>query len=230
MRPSPISKASVCASWSKRSIVLPTSDRTDTGGASRHADGGAKRPPFLRSARGTRLENGQRMRSSTVALSLFLLLAACGGSTSSAPSGSSGSSGSSGTSTPDSFVGIYHLDQVDATNLELRADGLYQWSIEGCDFGGGQCGTWKADDEGNIVLESGSAAVEWSYDGSFKQVVQTLTIKKNGGDVTVLGVTDKGKSFEQSWKKGRSCAICGNVGPTGQEECSAPLPKVCGGP
>ena len=61
--------------------------------------------------------------------------------------------------------------------------------------------------------------------------MQTLTVKKNGDDVTVLGVTDAGKAFEQSWKKGRSCAVCGgNLGPTGQEACSAPLPKVCGGP
>jgi hypothetical protein len=127
-------------------------------------------------------------------------------------------------------LGTYHLDQVDATNLDIRADGSYQWSIEGCDFGGGQCGTWKQNDAGNLVLESGSAEIEWSYDGSFKQPLRTLSVKKNGEDVSVVGETKDGKTFTQSWKKGRSCAVCGgNLGPTGQEACSTPLPKVCGG-
>lgn len=171
------------------------------------------------------------MRTSLHALSFFLLLAACGGSTESTPTGSSGSSGSSGaTPTAAELVGTYHLAQVDATNLDVRADGTYQWSIEGCDFGGGQCGTWKTNEEGALVLESGGADIEWSYGGSFRQVMQTLTVKKNGEDVTVFGVTKTGKSFEQSWTKGRSCALCGgNLGPTGQEACLTPLPKVCGG-
>ncbi len=169
------------------------------------------------------------MRSSLRALPLLLLLVACGGSTDATPTGSSGSSG--GTATGAALVGTYHLSEVDATNLDVRSDGTYQWSIEGCDFGGGQCGTWTTKDEGTIVLESGGADIEWSYGGSFRQVVKTLTVKKNGEDVTVVGVTSAGESFEQPWTKGRSCAVCGgSLGPTGQEACGTPLPKVCGGP
>lgn len=165
-------------------------------------------------------------RSIPVVSLLLLLAAACGGSTSATPAGSSGTA-----TDAEALVGTYRLDQVDATNLEIRADGFYQWSIEGCDFGGGQCGTWKTDASGNVVLESGDADIEWSYGGSFKQIVRTIQLKKSGDDVTVLGVTDTGKSFEQSWKKGRSCAVCGgNLGPTGQEACATPLPKICTGP
>lgn len=174
------------------------------------------------------------MKLSTALFSLcFVAVAACGGTTSDTTSGSSGSSGS--TPTPSSpngsaVVGIYHLDQVDATNLEIRSDGSYQWSIEGCDFGGGQCGTWKSNAEGVLALESGSAPVEWSYGGSFRAELTRLAVKKDGDDVLVLGETKDGKSFEQSWKKGRSCALCGGqLGPTGQEACSTPLPKICKG-
>ena len=43
-----------------------------------------------------------------------------------------------------------------------------------------------------------------------------------------MGETSDGESFTQTWKKGRSCAICGGQeGPMGQQACSTPLPKMC---
>jgi hypothetical protein len=178
------------------------------------------------------------MRFLTSCLSLSLLLSACGGSVEQASvTGEPRSSTptkeaapSAPPSAPTDLVGIYHLTQVDATNLELRADGTYTWTIEGCDFGGGQCGTWKAGLGGAVVLEADKDEMEWMHDGSFKRRVKTLRVEKDGAKgVTVQGITDDGEAFKQSWSAGRACAICGgNLGPTGQEECDAPLPDVCG--
>lgn len=173
-------------------------------------------------------------------LSVLLLLAsgacttliACGGATD--PSGESTSSGSSGVSpsspiSPEAgpLVGVYHLAQVDATNLEIRADGAFQWTIEGCDFGGGQCGSWTRQD-GKLVLSGGPPGLEWSYAGSFAAKLRALVVTKNGDDLLVAGQTVDGEAFTQTWKKGRSCAVCGGqLGPTGQESCTTPLPKMC---
>lgn len=166
------------------------------------------------------------LRSALLGFSLVAsacLASACGGGTGKPASGAT-------LSAAPLPLGTYHLDQVDATNLDLRADGTYQWSIEGCDFGGGQCGTWKQDDAGNLLLTGGSAEIVWTFEGSFKQPMRTLAVKKDGEDVTVVGETKGGKQVSQKWKKGRRCAVCGgNVGPTGQEACDTPLPNVCGG-
>lgn len=174
------------------------------------------------------------IRRCFVVMLLASALAACGGSTESSGASSSGSSGasSSGASpTPSGApvaLGIYHLDQVDATNLEIRADGAFQWTIEGCDFGGGQCGAWT-ERNGKLVLSGGPQGLEWTHAGSFKQRMQTVTVTQSGDDVTVSGTTNDGESFTQTWKKGRSCAVCGGqLGPTGQEACTVPLPQQCG--
>jgi hypothetical protein len=153
--------------------------------------------------------------------SFALLLVACGGTTT--PSESA--PGSPEAEAPT--VGVYHLDQVDATNLEIRADGAFQWTIEGCDFGGGQCGSWEKKD-GKLVLSGGPPGLEWSHDGSFKAKLRALVVTRDGDDLLVAGQTETGESFTQTWKKGRSCAICGGqLGPTGQELCDAPLPSKC---
>jgi hypothetical protein len=171
-------------------------------------------------------------------VSSVLGLAACGGGTADVGGtpggGTSPAPGGTSTATPatpaapDPVVGIYHLSQVDATNLELRADGTYRWTIEGCDFGGGQCGYWKKALSGEVMLSAGDADLEWSWDGSFKQKMRWLSVTKTADGVRVVGETSSSQKVTQDWKTGRSCAVCGgNLGPTGQKECTEPLPEVC---
>lgn len=129
---------------------------------------------------------------------------------------------------PDPVVGVYHLSQVDATNLQLDADGTFRWTIEGCDFGGGQCGTWTKNASGEIMLSAGDAELEWSWDGSFRQGMRWLRVSKTADGVHVEGETTSSEHVTQEWEAGRSCAVCGgNLGPTGQNECTDPLPDVC---
>lgn len=129
---------------------------------------------------------------------------------------------------PDPVVGVYHLSQVDATNLQLDADGTFRWTIEGCDYGGGQCGRWTKDAAGEIMLSAGDAELEWSWDGSFKQGMRWLRVSKTSDGVHVEGETTSSEHVRQEWKAGRACAVCGgNLGPTGQSECNDPLPDVC---
>ncbi|MBX3191064.1 MAG: hypothetical protein KF819_28970 [Labilithrix sp.] len=174
------------------------------------------------------------MRTTFLALpfSLLFVLGACGGTTSegaSAPSESiSGSAQAAPSESVSTTFGIWHREQVDATNLEIKPDGTFLWSIEGCDFGGGGCGRWQADAEG-IVLQplEGNVSFEWSHQG-FKDRVRFIRIKREGETVAIRGMIVDGESFTQTWKSGRSCAICGgSLGPTGQEACSTPLPAVC---
>jgi hypothetical protein len=180
------------------------------------------------------LDRSLSLRSTALALVACAALFACGGATDATGTSSSGSSGvipspsASSPFAPDTkLLSVYHLDQVDATNLELRPDGSFQWTIEGCDFGGGQCGGWAKQDD-KLVLSGGPPGLEWSYGGSFKQRVTALVATKKGDDLVVSGLTASGESFTQLWKQGRSCALCGGqLGPTGQSACSDPLPKMC---
>lgn len=172
--------------------------------------------------------------------SLSLSFLACGGAVDGASStgSSGGSSGAApapssptkeGARPPAGVVGVFHLSRVDATNLEIRADGFYKWSIEGCDFGGGQCGYWKTGEGGKSIILDGGPATEWSHDGSFKARVTQLRVTPDGqGGVEVQGITTGAESFRQTWEGGRVCAVCGgSLGPTGQEACDAPLPDIC---
>ena len=183
-------------------------------------------------SRGGMMSVASLVRSGRLFFAAPLVLVACGGSTEPTATSSSSSSGSSGqetskTSAAAAAIGIYHLDQVDATNLEIRADGAFQWTIEGCDFGGGQCGSWT-EANGKLALSGGPPGLEWSHDGSFKARVTDIVVTKTGEDLLVSGLTKDGRAFTQTWKKGRSCAICGGqLGPTGQQECSTPLPREC---
>jgi hypothetical protein len=177
------------------------------------------------------------LRSAAFALALAAVpcaaLVACGSATDSTVTSSGGSSGVAPSPAPSSaspdttLLNVYHLDQVDATNLELRPDGSFQWTIEGCDFGGGQCGGWTKKNDA-FVLSGGPSGLEWSYGSSFKERVTALEASRAGDDLVVSGVTASGEAFTQTWKKGRSCALCGGtLGPTGQAACRDPLPSVC---
>lgn len=130
-------------------------------------------------------------------------------------------------------VGTWHLQQVDATNLEIKSDGTFRWSIEGCDFGGGDCGTWTLDPDGLGIRLNGTreGGFTWSSDGSFKTPVTSLRVTRTN-DASAVLVTDPNDASaskpSQRWESGRVCAICGgNLGPTGQQKCSEPLPDVC---
>jgi hypothetical protein len=155
-----------------------------------------------------------------------VVFGACGGGVDGGASSETAGNAPNAPEPPDPVLGTYHLTQVDATNLQLTADGVYRWTIEGCDFGGGQCGHWTKNDKGEILLTA--ERLEWSWDGSFKQSMRWLKVKPTAEGVHIEGETDAYEHVEQDWAKGRSCAVCGgNLGPTGQKLCDAPLPDVC---
>ena len=174
--------------------------------------------------------------------SLFVLaLVACGGSAEStsssspspSPSGSSsseppGTEGPPYSSKPDE-AGVFHKEQVDATNLRIDSNFHFAWTISGCDFGGGDEGRWESHSEGGILLlpNTGSEFFEWSHEG-FKDRALSLRLTHEGTDVKITGKMEDGSIITQTWKGGCACAVCGgNLGPTGQETCKAPLPEIC---
>jgi hypothetical protein len=181
-----------------------------------------------------------------IASLLVLALVACGGSaesvsdpsssTAPAPSGSS----SQGPGNPESpegpyygsdpkQAGVFHKEQVDATNLRIDSNYHFEWTISGCDFGGGDEGRWESHTEGGIVLlpNTGKTYFEWSHEG-FKDRAVSLRLTREGDDVKIAGSMEDGTVISQTWKGGCACAVCGgNLGPTGQEECKAPLPEIC---
>ena len=62
---------------------------------------------------------------------------------------------------------MFHKEQVDATNLRIDSNYHFEWTISGCDFGGGSEGRWESHPEGGIVLlpNTGSDFFEWSHEG-----------------------------------------------------------------
>lgn len=167
-----------------------------------------------------------------VTLGVSILLFACGGATSTGSSAAPAEDGGVLETAPDESVtstfGIWHRAQVDATNLEIKADGTFRWTIEGCDFGGGDCGVWKAHPEGGIVLRpaAGDTSFEWMGSG-FRDAASALRVTRVGDTVVIRG-TVGGEVRDQKWELGRVCAQCGGtLGPTGQNACDVPLPDVC---
>jgi hypothetical protein len=193
-------------------------------------------------------ERCERERPMRFIASFFVLaLVACGGSAesvtdpSSSPAPSGSSSQSPGTSeNPESpegpyyasdptQAGVFHKEQVDATNLRIDSNYHFEWTISGCDFGGGDEGRWESHSEGGIVLlpNTGKPYFEWSHEG-FKDRAVSLRLTHEGDDVKITGSMEDGSVITQTWKGGCACAVCGgNLGPTGQEECKAPLPEIC---
>lgn len=191
---------------------------------------------------GMQVASARAMRFIT---SFFLLaLVACGGSESSsstspssspapAPSDSSGTGpGTEGpgnySSKPDE-AGVFHKEQVDATNLRIDSNFHFAWTISGCDFGGGAEGRWESHPDGGIVLlpSTGSTFFEWSHEG-FRDHATSLRLTHDGDTVKIAGSMEDGSTITQTWKSGCACAVCGgNLGPTGQETCKAPLPDIC---
>src|SRR5260221_5075223 len=130
-------------------------------------------------------------------------------------------------SAASSLVGVYHHAQVDATNLDLRDDGTFVWTIAGCDFGGGGCGTWTDDGRGLTLTSSGGKPLMWSHDGSFQFAIDWAVVTKTDTGVSVTArPADGSADFTDTWSTGRVCPICTSGGPSGQKSCDAALPDA----
>jgi hypothetical protein len=123
---------------------------------------------------------------------------------------------------------FYHLEgKIDAVNLALEPDGTFHWTINGCDFFGGDCGVWVAEGSGAILTPHSSLpSFDWVNDGTFAAKVVRVTLRPGpaGDQVTASGVQTDGQPFKQTWKQGRVCPECGGLGPTALYPCSDPLP------
>lgn len=125
-------------------------------------------------------------------------------------------------------LGVYHLDGVDATNLELASDGTFRWGIFGCDFAGAGAGLWRVDGDALVLHPvEGEQSFTWVHDGSFAARMTRLEVR-HGDTPEVLEVRGM-DDLEQTWAAGGTCAICGDdwPGPTGTEACDDPY---LGGP
>ena len=141
------------------------------------------------------------------------------------------------------LVGTYHL--VDehgggAHNLEIRADGTFVWSVEGCDFIGGDHGNWDRAPDGRDGIVLRPRGIGWlvrdpspdfrweGSDGLPTHRTQRLVVRPGGtGAVVVIGELD-GATVDETWSPGRVCAPCASrhakPGPT--VACAHPLPVV----
>lgn len=126
----------------------------------------------------------------------------------------------------------YHLEgTVDAVNLVVVPDGSFFWTINGCDFFGGDCAIWTKQGV-DIELRPIDARLlfRWVQGGSFATEVVRVTLRPAGPDqVTADGVTTGGTAFKQRWSLGQICPSCGGLGPTALYPCSDPLapPESC---
>src|SRR5262245_51998676 len=131
---------------------------------------------------------------------LFVFAIACGGGVKADP-------GDAGTQAlPSGLGGTFNLAAVDEVNMAVEADGTFRWRINGCDFGGGDCGRWKREGE-KIVLSpaQGKSSLEWSVDTGFKTQVSNVTVTSSvEGKIVVAGtIAASGKPFTQTWTRGR---------------------------
>lgn len=165
------------------------------------------------------------MRALGVFLSLSLLVA-CGGNTTSSTTTTNADAAAPATAAT-ALVGVYHHAQVDATNLDLRDDGTFVWTIAGCDFAGGGCGTWTDDGRALTLRSSNGKPLTWSHDGSFVFRIDWAVVTKtdDGASVTARP-SDGSPDFTDTWKAGRVCPICSGGGPSGERECNEALPDA----
>ncbi len=136
-----------------------------------------------------------------------------------------------GTTPRAEWAGTYFVpDKVDATNLVLEADGTFRWTIDGCDFGGGDCGVWKRSQPHTIVLlpSPGKTKFNWNGGVGVSAVTEMNVVGDPSGDL-VMQISSPGeKPLAQRWKQGRVCAVCGGgLGPTGQKQCTEPVNPRC---
>ncbi len=129
------------------------------------------------------------------------------------------------TASPAPIAGVYHLiDSDQPTNLELRADGTFTLRRDSCESAGGlECGAWKSELRGGsqVVAREG---LYWPTPDDFPSaVVRTVSLRRHGAELEVVGGSEWAGEFRQRWVAGRTCGQCGKRG--GRERpCSEPLP------
>lgn len=132
---------------------------------------------------------------------------------------------STGPAASGGIVGVFHHGKLAATNLALRADGTFTWTMESsCGDLRGQCGTWEATSSG--VVLAADDAVRWIETG---EPMKSVLVQETREGVEVTGIARDGVTLHQSWPLGRMCPVCrGGPGPATEAKCEAPLPDVCG--
>jgi hypothetical protein len=139
-------------------------------------------------------------------------LAACGGRTSDPPS-----------------AGTFHLGTADEINLVLDEAGTFRWRVFGCDYEGGASGAWRREGDALVLVPASGSKLEWPTEGSYRSEVDRLTLTRAertaDSEIAVTGVARRtGKSFAQTWKRGRVCASCSAGGHVSLRACEGPLP------
>lgn len=136
-----------------------------------------------------------------------------------------------GTTPRVEWAGTYFVpDKVDATNLVLEADGTFRWTIDGCDFSGGDCGIWKRSQPHTIVLLPSPGKAQFAWDGreGAGAVTQMNVVGDANGDLVMPISVPGAKPLAQRWKQGRVCVVCGGgTGPTGQKQCTEAVERRC---
>jgi hypothetical protein len=156
-----------------------------------------------------------------------VLVAACGGGQPPSPSSGTGATpaGSPAPAASHPLVGTYNLQAVDAINLVIEPDGTFRWHIHGCDFFGGDCGTWSASAGGLVLEPRAGAKLQWVDDVGVSAVQGTLVLQPGPGRGTIVTGTVAGNSLRQTWNPGRVCATCREGSPVALHPCDEPVPR-----
>jgi hypothetical protein len=138
------------------------------------------------------------------------------------------------------FVGTYHLvdeHRGGAHNLQIKANGTFLWSVEGCDSIGGDNGYWEPTGDGIALRPRGtgwlvrdpSPDFRWEgADGLPTHRVRQLVVRAGAdGSVIVSGDLEQAP-IEERWIAGEVCAPCASrhAKPGPLVACSRPLPFV----
>lgn len=111
------------------------------------------------------------------------------------------------------FVGDWHIDGdargriPDAVTLTLRDDHTFTWVIDGCDFGGGDGGTWSVVNGRARLRPAEGDTLSWLHDaGDVAEIVATVA----GGHltVTVTHLDPASPPFGQRWDRGADFIDC----------------------
>jgi len=131
----------------------------------------------------------------------------------------------------DGGVGLAYFHfagHIDAVDVAFSADGHFRWTIDGCDFGHVDEGTWRvvSRDARGITIELAprrGMALTWVASMAFNQQAESVTARvdtEHGRAMEVTVDRGGGKSDVQAWAPGRVCAVCGHMGPIDQ-------PRAC---